>query len=140
MPEEPDCSGGTLAYASVPCQVFSMTTVRIRDLLGRRILVTRTSARSIKPILAAAIERAEYQLDLDFTAIAGAAPSFLDETMAVIDEITPVSDEQQTKVRLLNLPPRLWTNVVKAGKRHGLMLERQSGTVVTISKTREDRD
>ena len=111
-----------------------MTTVRIRDLLGRRILVTRASARSIKPILAAAIERAEHQLDLGFTAIAGAAPSFLDETMAVIDEITSVTDQQRTKVRLLNLPPRLWTNVVKAGKRHGLMLERQSGAVVTISK------
>lgn len=80
------------------------------------------------------MERAEHQLDLDFTAITGAAPSFLDETMAVIDEITPVTDEQQTKVRLLNLPPRLWTNVVKAGMRHGLMLERQSGAVVTISK------
>ena len=80
------------------------------------------------------MERAEHQLDLDFTAIAGAAPSFLDETMAVIDEITPVTDEKQTKVTLLNLPPRLWTNVVKAGKRHGLMLERQSGAVVTITK------
>lgn len=111
-----------------------MTTVRIRDLLGRRILVTRDSARSIKPILAAAIERAEHQLDLDFTAVAGAAPSFLDETMAVIDEVTPVADEQQTKVRLLNLPPRLWTNVVRAGKRHGLTLEHQSDAVFTISK------
>ncbi len=111
-----------------------MTTVRIRDLLGRRILVTRDSARSIKPILAAAIDRAEHQLDLDFTAIAGAAPSFLDEAMAVIDEITPVTDAQQTKLRLLNLTPQLWTNVVKAGKRHGLTLERQSGGVFTISK------
>lgn len=116
------------------------TAINIRDVLNRRALVTRDSARAIKPILSAAIAGHEGELVLDFIRIAGASPSFLDETLAIIDEVMESgenSESSESVVGLVNLPTALWPFVERAGRRHGLSVKQQSDSILIISRMKE---
>lgn len=61
-----------------------MDDVKVFDVVGQHVLVSRESARSIKPLLAA-VNRDD-GLRLDFSGARGVAPSFLDEALLVAEE------------------------------------------------------
>ena len=63
-----------------------MNSVNVFDIVGQAVLVSRESARSIKPLLAAVAYNGGGLLRLDFSGARGVAPSFLDEVLLVTEE------------------------------------------------------
>lgn len=62
-----------------------MDSVKVFDIVGQHVLVSRESARGIKPLLAEA-HNGDGHLRLDFSGARGVAPSFLDEALLVAEE------------------------------------------------------
>ena len=62
-----------------------MRSVKVFDIVGQNVLVSRESARSIKPLLRDS-DSGDGQLRLDFSDARGVAPSFLDEALLVAEE------------------------------------------------------
>ena len=63
-----------------------MPSLRVFDIVGQNVLVSRESARSVKEALAARETAGERTLSLDFSGARGVAPSFLDESLLVIEQ------------------------------------------------------
>lgn len=63
-----------------------MPSLRVFDIVGQNVLVSRESARSVKEALAAREVGEERTLSLDFSGARGVAPSFLDESLLVAEE------------------------------------------------------
>lgn len=62
-----------------------MKSVNVFDIVGRNVLVSRESARSVKAALLSG-DRVDGPLRLDFYGARGVAPSFLDEALLVAEE------------------------------------------------------
>lgn len=63
-----------------------MKAVKVFDIVGQNVLVSRESARSIKAVLEIGEISGERMLRLDFSGARGVAPSFLDEALLVAEE------------------------------------------------------
>ncbi len=63
-----------------------MTSLKVFDIVGQNVLVSRESARSVKEALAARETGGDRTLSLDFSGARGVAPSFLDEALLVAEE------------------------------------------------------
>ena len=63
-----------------------MSELNLFDLISKRVLVTRSSARSIESHLMDAIIEGDGAAVLDLSGIEGITPSFLDETISVLEE------------------------------------------------------
>ena len=61
-------------------KLCTMMTLRIFDLVQKRVLVSRDSARTIQPQLVAALADGLGELVLDLSGVDGFTPSFFDET------------------------------------------------------------
>ena len=109
-----------------------MVGVKIFDLTGRRVLVTRSSARSIEQRLATALRRSPGAITLDFTGIQGIAPSFLDEVLSIVDEHVD-KDQAPLVVTVVNPPTRLSSKFTAVGKTHGLSIEERGDNVWVFS-------
>ena len=81
-----------------------MKSVMIRDFLDMRVLVSRETARSIEPKVAAALSEGNGEAILDFTGVEGISPSFLDETLSVIEDCGLAVGWEHFQVVLRNLP------------------------------------
>ena len=62
-----------------------MDSIKVFDIVGQHVLVSRESARSIEPLLPKA-ENGDGLVRLDFSGARGVAPSFLDEALLVAEE------------------------------------------------------
>ena len=111
-----------------------MKTVNIYELLQRHILVTRDSARSIQPALAAALANSRGEVALDFLGVDGLTPSFLDETLAIIEECFDGADLTPLRVLVENPPTRLSSKFAAVGRGHGLSIEESDGGDWIISR------
>jgi hypothetical protein len=106
-----------------------MTALRIHDLLPKRVLVTRESARSIVPEIVSAIASGENAITLDFAGIDGITPSFLDEVLSVIDEVIASRETGSFETIILKPPTRLSSKFAAIGRGHGLTIgERPDGS------------
>ena len=63
-----------------------MTSLRVFDIVGQNVLVSRESARSVMEALATSETVGDRTLSLDFSGARGVAPSFLDEALLVAEE------------------------------------------------------
>ena len=63
-----------------------MSEVRVFDIVGQRVLVSRESARGIKAALLAVAAAGPEALRLNFAGARGVAPTFLDEVLLVAEE------------------------------------------------------
>ena len=72
-----------------------MTTLRIFDLVQKRVLVSRDSARIIQPQLVAALADGLGELVLDLSDVDGLTPSFFDETLSIVEEALSARPESQ---------------------------------------------
>jgi hypothetical protein len=106
--------------------------MRVFDLLPRRVLVTRESARSIAVPLALALERGQGEIALDFSGIEAVTPSFVDEVLNVVDESRGSGDRASLRVRLLNPPTRLSRKFSAVGRGHGLRISESADGAWTI--------
>ena len=112
-----------------------METLRIFDLIGKRVLVTRGSARSIQSNLAAALSDGEGQVALDFFGVDGLAPSFLDEILSVVEDCIQDTSDNQLQIMVINSPTQLSSKFAAVGRGHGLSIRESGSGTWTISKS-----
>jgi len=111
----------------------NMATIKIYDLLRRRALVTRKSARAIKDFLVVPVDPEGTALVLDFSGIEAVTPSFVDEIITVLGETASV-DRTGLRVVFLNPPTRLSGKFLAIARRHGLHIIESSPETWTITK------
>ncbi|MBI3954290.1 MAG: STAS-like domain-containing protein [Chloroflexi bacterium] len=97
-----------------------MSAVKVYDLLGRRVLVTRESAKAIGPALRQALSEDQQEVALDFSGVDGVTPSFLDEVVAIIEAL--LGEAVRMRVILLNPPTRLSLKFQAVGRAHGVLI------------------
>lgn len=108
-----------------------MNEVRVFDIVGQQVLVSRESARSIKAALLEAAAGPE-SLRLNFSGARGVAPTFLDEALLVAEEciaesISDAGDAGATNPAVIfaNPPTALAAKHYAIARAHGRTL-RQS--------------
>ena len=104
-----------------------MPSVRVFDIVGRPVLVSRESARSIKPKLGEGQDDHDSLLRLDFSGARGVAPSFLDEALLVAEEWLRDSGQPDATVTFAQPP------TVIAAKHHAIARAHGRTLVVTES-------
>jgi hypothetical protein len=112
-----------------------MSTIKVYELLPKRILVTRDSARVIEPHLASALAQGREEVMLDFSGVEGLTPSFTDEILSVIEECVPGLTETRIPVTIGNLPKEFSSKFATAGKRHDLTIDESDSGTLLISRT-----
>lgn len=104
--------------------------LRVFDLVGRRVLVTRESARSLGPALSRAAESGDDEIVLDFAGVEGVTPSLLDEILAVVESYLD-EGEGGLRVMIRHPPTRLSVKFEAVGRGRGLAIsEGPDGWVV----------
>ena len=102
-----------------------MTTVNVFDIVGQNVLVSRESARTVKPVLEAGTGASDGLLRLDFSGARGVAPSFLDESLLVAEE--HIRDCGQPDATIIFVQPP----TVLAAKHHAIARAHGRALVVT---------
>ncbi|MBI4329638.1 MAG: STAS-like domain-containing protein [Chloroflexi bacterium] len=113
---------------------MEMARVRIYDLLPERVLVTRESARSIQPALAAAFAAGDGEVILDFTDVAGVTPSFVDEILAVLEECIGSGPQSRLSIVFLNPPTRLSAKFEAVDRAHALRIVEDRGGAWVVTR------
>ena len=115
-----------------------MKSLDVFDLMHKRALVTRESARAVGNALATAVTAARGEVVLDFSGIDAVTPSFVDEALGSIGEMLAGSDTSQLRLVFLNVPTRLSAKFAAVGRARGLEIsESESGAwIITRSLTR----
>ncbi len=107
---------------------MTMPTLRVKDVLNDKILVSRESARALAQPLRAMMEIPERgsateasPLTVDFEGVEGMAPSFLDELLTLFDALlaTAAGNADRT-LTVANPPARLSRKFEAAARGHGL--------------------
>jgi hypothetical protein len=114
-----------------------MRTLKIFDLIGKRVLVTRDSARSIRRELALALDEGNGEVVLDFAGVDGLTPSFLDETLSVVEECIQNTGQHQLRLIITHPPTQLSSKFAAVGRGHGLVIEESEAEAWTISRSGE---
>ncbi len=112
-----------------------METLRLFDLMGKRVLVTRGSARAIQSNLAVALSEGEGQVALDFFGVDGIAPSFLDEILSVVEDCIQDISHDQLQIMVMNSPTQLSSKFAAVGRGHGLSIRESGSGTWIISKS-----
>ena len=97
-----------------------MTSVRLFDLLQRLVLVTRDSARSIRPDIEAAFRQGGDTLVLDLSGVLGLTPSFFSEILSVIENVGDGQCAGEFRVVIESPPTELSSKFLAVGRAHGL--------------------
>jgi len=124
-PKELDCSQEQWPSRQSLPNHQKMKPLRVYDLLKKRVLVTRASARTLHHPLAVAVVEGQGELILDFSGVEGLTPSFLDELLTIIGELVTEIDNTHPLVKVLNAPTGLSLKFAAVARGHGLtILER----------------
>ena len=100
-----------------------MKRINILEIVGKRVLVTRESARSIETFVRAALVEGHGDVELDFSGVDGLTPSFFDETLAILEECAGESDQPQFRIIMANAPTELSSKFHAVGRGHNLTIE-----------------
>lgn len=84
-----------------------MKTLRMYERLKKRVLVTRGSARLIERDMSSALSKDEREVVLDFVRIEGVTPTFLDETLSILEEHISRANGRQFRIFIENSPTHL---------------------------------
>lgn len=93
--------------------------------------MTRDSARSMARELSRALMAGHGEIVLDFSGVNGITPSFLDETLGLIQDALDDARLDRLLVRVLNPPTRLTAKFEAVGRGRGLLI-RESGESMWI--------
>ncbi len=112
-----------------------MITVKLWEILQKKVLVTRESARVITEALRASSADGGLDITIDFTRIEGVTPSFVDETLTIVKEWIGQQREQRPwRVLFVAPPTRLTLKFATVAKAHELEItETASGTWILTS-------
>lgn len=111
-----------------------MVPLRVYELLGKRVLVTRDSARAIKGQIAEALNDGRGEVLLDFEGVMGITPSFLDETLHIIEECVAAIEGNRLRVKVLAPPTELSSKFLAVGRGHGLGVRKSEDGSWIISR------
>ncbi len=103
-------------------------TVDIHDLLNRKVLVTRDSARSLADALGSAITLGGGGVVLDFSGVEGMTPSFLDEVLQILEEAIDRGGGGRLTIEVKSPPTRLSSKFEAVGRGHGMIITENSAT------------
>lgn len=95
-----------------------MSTLKIYNLARKRALITRESAQKIGEALVAAFD--QEPLLVDFAGIDAVTPSFVDELLAVVENILKEPGQAEATAVFLNPPTRLSEKFAAVGRAHSL--------------------
>jgi hypothetical protein len=104
--------------------------LRINDLVGRKVLVLRESARPLAPALLTAIDEGNGKIELDFSGIEGITPSFLDELLGIISE--QLTKRESVEIVISHPPTTLSEKFSAVGRSYGLTIRETVGGDWTI--------
>lgn len=96
-----------------------MNTIELYKIFNKRVLVTRQSARSIASDIEDALGDGG-KIVLDFTDVAGVTPSFMDETLSVIEERSKAQNRADLSIIVENSPTKLSSKFAAIGRAHRL--------------------
>ena len=97
-----------------------MTSLKIQELLPKRVLTSRDSARSIAAEVADAVRLGDGGLEVDLQGVLGMAPSFFDELLSVIEKGAHVAGKQPGEIIVSHPPSALLAKHHLVCKGHGL--------------------
>lgn len=109
--------------------------LKLQKLLNKRMLVTRQTAREIAPEVQDALLKGNGGLVLDFSDVAGISPSFLSETILVVEDCAQKISEPSFRVVMENPPTKLSRKFVVLGKAHGVDIREGEGKTWIITKS-----
>lgn len=114
-----------------------MVTVKLWEILHKKVLVSRESARVITWALKRSPTSDGLVVTIDFTGIEGVTPSFVDETLTILKEWIGQQKEQRPWSILLVAPPtRLTLKFSAVAKAHELEIrETSSDTWILTPKS-----
>jgi hypothetical protein len=108
-----------------------VSSLAVHSLMGKRVLVTRESARGLAPAIRSAIDRERRTVGLDFDHVDGITPSFLDELLSVVQELFAVAQTPSFRVEILHPPTELSSKFAAIGRGRDLkIVETQDGWVI----------
>ncbi|MEX2246746.1 MAG: DUF4325 domain-containing protein [Dehalococcoidia bacterium] len=115
---------------------MNAVSIGLFELLGRRVLVTRESARKVQHVLDRALETsaAGVEIDLDFSNIEAITPSFIDEALHVVTEITARDEGKGMRLVFMNLPTRLSEKFVAVARAHDLVVTEEDDKTWIITR------
>ena len=93
-----------------------MREVKIYDLLGKKVLVTRSSARTLYDALAAAAQSGNEGAAFDLEHVMGITPSFFDEMLLMVEE----TGKSTRRITIANPPTELSSKFQAVARAHGL--------------------
>ena len=111
-----------------------MVPLRVYDLLGMRILVTRDSARSIQKQICGAMLDGQGEVVLDFEGVMGITPSFLDETLHIIGECIARTADGRLCVTMKAPPSELSSKYLAVSRGHSLSVRESEDGSWVISR------
>lgn len=94
-----------------------METIRVHEILQRRVLVTRDTAHLLKPTLAATLGTGPVLVTIDFQGIEGVTPSFVDELLGILVEL---AGNRELRLLVSHPPTRLTAKFTAVGRSRGL--------------------
>lgn len=112
-----------------------VNTIELYKIFNKRVLVTRQSARSIASDIENALSGGAGKIVLDFTDVAGVTPSFMDETLSVIEERAKAQNGAALSIIVENSPTKLSSKFAAIGRAHGLDMREGDGATWIITKS-----
>ncbi len=110
-------------------------SLRVYDVVRKRALVTRQSARAVGDALATALAGARGEAVLDFSGIDALTPSFVDEALACLEEMLGTSDQNELRFVFVNVPTRLSAKFAAVGRARGLEISESDSGAWTITRS-----
>ena len=114
-----------------------MATIKIYQLLGKRIPVTRESAHRMEGVLAAALADDPGEVELDFHGVEGLTPSFLDETLSIIEKLGSGSEHPPLRVSVKHTLTHLSSKFAAVARGHQLTITGSDSEGWIITKERK---
>jgi hypothetical protein len=114
--------------------------LRVYDVVRKRALVTRQSARAVGDALAAVLTSADGEVVLDFSGIDAVTPSFVDEALSSIEQMLGESGRDRLRVVFVNPPTRLSAKFAAVGRARGLEMKESDNGVWTITASAPPED
>ena len=117
-----------------------MITLKVYDLTRKRALITRASAAKLGDALVKSWDGG--QLTVDFAGIDAITPSFVDEILAVVENMLRGEGRIESAVVFLHPPTRLSKKFAAVGRAHRLnVTESEDGAwiVATSGVVADDR-
>ena len=115
-----------------------MITLKVHQLLQKRALVTRDSAKPIGEALASAEPETAREVTLDFSGVDAMTPSFMDEVLGILENTLSRARNGEMRLLLVNPPTRLSAKFSAVARAHGFLIRESDGGawIVTLGSGR----